>query len=110
MERRRHRQRQRALGACSLEHFAALFHADLGAGDHGLRRVVEVHRFHDFLGTRTKAGRGFGTASHHLGGIQPQDRGHRARTHRHGLLHGCSTQAHQRRSLCQRQHARGHQR
>jgi hypothetical protein len=37
MERRRHRQRQRPLGARRLEHFAGLFHRRLAASNHGLR-------------------------------------------------------------------------
>ena len=49
MERRRHRQRQRALGAIGLEHFAGLLDGGLAAGDHGLRRIVEVHRLHHFV-------------------------------------------------------------
>jgi hypothetical protein len=43
MERRRDRQRQRALGAAALSSSQAV-HAGLGAGDHGLLGIVEVGR------------------------------------------------------------------
>ena len=54
MERRRHRQRQRALGAAGLEHLAGLVDRGLAAGDHGLRRVVEIDGLHHFGAVRRR--------------------------------------------------------
>ena len=47
VERRGHRQQQRALGARGLEHLAGLVDAGLGAGDDGLLGIVEVDGLDD---------------------------------------------------------------
>jgi hypothetical protein len=88
VERRRHRQRQRALGAHALEGDTGGIHRGLGAGDHGLLGIVEVDGLHHLAGGLRRLG---AAGPHHLG-LQPQDGGHGARAHRHGLLHGLGAQ------------------
>jgi hypothetical protein len=103
-------QRQRALGTRCLEQLAGLVHTRLGASDHGLDRVVEIHGLDHFGRSRTKGCSRLGATSNHPGRLHAQNGCHGPRTHRHGLVHGCGAQAHQRRCLCQCQHAGGHQR
>ena len=110
MERRRHRQRQGAFGAGSFEHFAGFFDGGFAASNHGLRGVVEVNGFDNFKAILAHSPRHLCATSYHFCSIQPQNRRHGAGADGHGFLHGCGAQAHQRRGLRQRQHARGHQR
>jgi len=110
MERCRHRQGQRAFGACGLEGVASLFDGGLAAGNHGLGRIVEVDGLDNFNTVLPHGACHFGATSYYFCSIQAHDGSHGAGAHGHGLLHGGGAQAHQRRSLRQRQHARGHQR
>ena len=113
MKRCGHRQWQGAFGALGLEQRTGLVHRRLAACNHRLRRVVEVDGFNDFkaiCGVFGHSPRHFCANSYHFCSIQAQNRCHCARADGHGFLHGGSAQAHQWRSLCQRQHARGHQR
>ena len=95
VERRRHRQRQGTLGAAGLEHFAGLFDRFPAAGDHGLRRIVEIHRLHDFGRVRAEAAHRLGTALDHLLRVHAQDGGHRTGAHRHRVLHRLGAKPHQ---------------
>ena len=108
MKGRRHRQRQRTLGTVGLEDFTGLLDGRLGAGDHGLGRIVEVHGFDHFVRIRTEGLHHLGAACDHLGRLHPEDGGHGTGAHRHGLLHGLGAKAHQWHSLRQRQHTGGH--
>ena len=66
MERRGHRQQQRALGAVGLEHLAGLVDGGLAAGDDGLRRIVEVHGLDHLGGVGAERALRLGAALDHL--------------------------------------------
>jgi hypothetical protein len=74
-----------------LEHSQARVHAGLAAGDHGLLGVVEVGR-----GPTSPLSRAACSQPAHRAAVQAQHGGHRARAHRHRLLHGLGAEAHQR--------------
>ena len=97
MERRRHRQRQRALRALGLQHLAGPVDPGLGAGDDGLLRVVEIHRLDGFAGRGATSAQPARTAC----GVHAEDRRHRADADRHGLLHRLGAKAHQRQRIGQ---------
>jgi hypothetical protein len=95
MERCRHRQRQRALGACGLEGFAGLPRRPCCRRS---RSAGSLKLTASTTSPLAAHGGRLGATSYHFCSIQAQNRGHGARAHRHRLLHGCSAQAHQRRA------------
>ena len=109
MEGCRNGQEQGSLCAHALEHFAGFVDRSLAARDHGLRRVVEVRGLDHFGAACGECRLSLFAALNHFVRGQTQNRGHGAHAHGHGLLHGGSTQAHERRSLRQCEHTRGHQ-
>jgi hypothetical protein len=76
----------------------------LVAGDHGLLRLVEIHRLHHLPLSR------FGTGFYHRCGVKPHDRGHRTFTGGNGSLHRPRAKFHQRYCILQLQHTGGNQR
>ena len=96
---------QRTLGASGLEQLAGLLDGGLGASDHGLLGVVEVHGFDGLV----RGGGGFGATGLDAFGIHAEDGSHATSTHRHGFLHGLGTETHQGERVLERQGASGHQ-
>jgi hypothetical protein len=107
MERRRHRQRQRALGALFLGQHAGALDARGGTGDHDLRRRIEIDGFD---GLQRQLGLGLRADRLHVRVRQAQHDGHAALPDRHRFLHRLGTEAHQRQRVLQRERAGGDQR
>ena len=107
MERRRHRQRQRALRARRLEQLAGLVDAGLGAGDHGLLRIVEVDRLDDLAARRARPRRSRrappSASRPRIAAIAPTPTGTAS-------CIACGAKAHQRQRVGKRQRAGGDQR
>ena len=85
----------RAWRPCAFSTSQAFSTRGLAAGDHGLRRIVEVDRF-DRLRRAAPKPHCLGAAGDAPVGVQAQDRGHRAGADRHRLLHRLRAKAHQR--------------
>ena len=109
MKRRRYWQQQSAFGALAFEPFAGLIDRCAAAGNHGLGRVIEIHRLDDLAAVGGECLAHLEAAGYDALRLHAEDGCHRAHTHRHRILHRLRTQTHQRHSLRQCQHARRHQ-
>jgi hypothetical protein len=101
MKRRRHRQRQRALGTLCLEHLAGALHRRLAAGNHGLAGSLKL------AASTTSALPGWPkppaspqrTWRSPSAASMPSTAAIAPGAHRHGVLHRLRTKTHQRRRL-----------
>ncbi len=87
MERCGYRQWQGALGALAFEPLAGLVHRCAAAGNHGLRRVVEIHCLDHLAAVSGECLAYLQAACHDALRLHAQDGRHRAHPNRHRILH-----------------------